>query len=355
MYTRDYGSGGIDCLRTRPIGRRVNQRHGPDRRTGSGVERRPAYLKMAISLLAAAAAATACSDDQPVAAPSTSAPPVQSVPCGSAETVQYSQHDGVSPELNSLDVHTPPPDANGECTGRPLVIWIHGGGWTEGDKASGIDDKVRLFTGAGYVFASVNYRLTDPNIVPAAPRHPVHDQDAADAVAWLLSHADEIGADPDRVAVLGHSAGGGITAAITTDDTYLSSHGLDVGAIRCAGSIDGEGYDVTRGATHPDPNVNITYLNAFGDDPAVWATASPVNNVRAGAGIPDFFVAARGTPMRLDLHGEFVEALRSADVAVTVVDARELDHAEVSDDIGAPGDTVVTPVLMEFLGGCLDR
>ncbi|MEI2696815.1 MAG: alpha/beta hydrolase [Microthrixaceae bacterium] len=146
---------------------------------------------MAISLLAAAAAATACSDDQPVAAPSTSAPPVQSVPCGSAETVQYSQHDGVSPELNSLDVHTPPPDANGECTGRPLVIWIHGGGWTEGDKASGIDDKVRLFTGAGYVFASVNYRLTDPNIVPAAPRHPVHDQDAADAVAWLLSHADE--------------------------------------------------------------------------------------------------------------------------------------------------------------------
>lgn len=266
----------------------------------------------------------------------------------------YAEHDGVPEALNSLDVYLPPADQDGECSGRPLLVWIHGGGWTEGDKAAGIEDKVRLFTGAGYVFASVNYRLTDPDVVPATPRHPVHDQDAADAVAWLVDHAGEIGADAGRVAVLGHSAGGGITAAITTDDTYLSSHGLGVDDVRCAGSIDGEGYDVTRGATHPDPNVNITYLNAFGDDPAVWAQASPVNNIRTGAGIPDFFVAARGTPMRLDLHAEFVEALRGAGIPVTVVDARALDHAEVSDDIGAPGDTVVTPALMEFLDGCFE-
>lgn len=269
-------------------------------------------------------------------------------------TEQYAQHDGVPIELNSVDVYLPSADADGECSSRPLVVWIHGGGWTEGDKAAGIDDKVRLFTSAGYAFASVNYRLTDPEVVPAAPRYPVHDQDAADAIAWLVKRSDELGVDAERVAVLGHSAGGGITAAIATDATYLSAQGLDVRDIRCAGSIDGEGYDVTRGATHPDPNVNLTYLNAFGNDPAVWAQASPMNHVRADAGIPDFFVAARGTPMRLDLHAEFVEALRDAGIPATVVDARALDHAEVSDDIGAPGDTIVTPALMEFLGGCFD-
>lgn len=279
--------------------------------------------------------------------------PTPSVPCGAATTEQYAQHEGAPVELNSLDVHLPGADDDAACSRRPLVVWVHGGGWTEGDKADGIQDKVRLFTDAGYVFASVNYRLTEPDLVPAAPRHPVHDQDVADAVAWLVQHSEEIGADPDRVAVLGHSAGGGITAAVATDGTYLSAHGLGVDAIRCAGSIDGEGYDVTRGATHPDPNVNTTYLNAFGDDPDVWERASPVNNVRRDAGIPAFFIAARGTAMRLDLHAEFAAALRDADVPVTVIDARELDHAEVSDDIGDPDDTVVTPALMEFLDGCL--
>ena len=251
-----------------------------------------------------------------------------------------------------LQLHVFDPDGLKAGDKRACYLIIHGGGWTEGDKTNHIGDKVRLFTGAGYVLVSVNYRLTDPNISPAEPHHPVHDQDAADAVAWLVGHAVELGVDTDRIAVLGHSAGGGITAAIATDGSYLEAHGLGLDSIRCAGSIDGEGYDVVAGATHPDPNVNITYLNAFGRDPAVWPGASPVNHVVAGAGIPDFFVAARGTEMRLDLHAEFVAALRGAGVPVTVVDARDLDHAEVSVNIGSPGDTVVTPVLMEFLGGC---
>ncbi len=278
--------------------------------------------------------------------------PTTLVPCGASTTEQYSSHEGVPVELNSLDVYRPAADVDGDCSGRPAVVWIHGGGWTEGDKSDHISDKVRLFTGAGYVLVSINYRLTNPTISPAEPHHPVHDQDAADAVAWLVEHADALGVDTDRIAVLGHSAGGGITAAITTDGGYLGAHGLGLDSIRCAGSIDGEGYDVVIGATHPDPNVNITYLNAFGTDPAVWPDASPVNHVTAGAGIPDFFVAARGNEMRLDLHAQFVAALRGAAVPVTVVDARDLDHAEVSVDIGAPGDTVVTPVLTEFLAGC---
>lgn len=276
----------------------------------------------------------------------------QLVACGESTTVQYSHHDGVPAGLNSLDVYMPPADDDGDCSERPLVVWIHGGGWTAGDKTDDIEHKVRLFNDAGFVLASINYRLTDPESDPPAPQHPVHDQDSADAVAWLIDNGERLGVDPGRVAVLGHSAGGGIAAAITTDGTYLGRHGLDVDSIRCAGSVDGEGYDVVAGATHPDPNRSETYLNVFGTDPAVWPGASPINHVTPAAGIPDYFVAARGVDVRLDQHAEFVAALHEAGIPVTVVDARALDHAEVSVNIGAPDDTVVTPVLMEFLQGC---
>jgi arylformamidase len=152
--------------------------------------------------------------------------------------------------------------------------------------------------------------------------------------------------------VLGHSAGGGITAAIAVDATFLGAHDLPLETIRCAGSMDGEGYDVTAGATTAPEGWRPTYLNAFGTDPAVWAQASPINHVAPATGIGSFFIAARGVDWRLDQHLAFIGALRGAGVAVTALDSRALEHADLATVIGQPGDTLVTPALMDFLAGC---
>ena len=165
-----------------------------------------------------------------------------------AATHRYRSVADVDPAQTSVDVMTPPAGSDG-CDDRPLVLWVHGGGWTEGDKSEFMADKVRLFNDAGYVFASTNYRLTDPTLEPPQPQHPVHDEDVAAALAWLVDHAPELGIDAERVAVLGHSAGGGITAAVSTDERFLAAHDLSLDTITCAGSMDGEGYDVTAGAT----------------------------------------------------------------------------------------------------------
>jgi len=273
------------------------------------------------------------------------------VACGTRSTVTYASYPGVDPNLTSLDVYIPPAGDHG-CVGRPMVVWVHGGAWTGGDKSEYMDDKIALFNGEGYVFASVNYRLTDPGLPTPAPRYPVHDQDTADAVAWLVHHAGEIGGDAGRVAVLGHSAGGGITAAITTDGQYLGRDDLQLGAIVCAGSMDGEGYDVVAGASTSPPDVQPIYTDAFGTDPAVWAEASPTPHVAAGKGIPKYFVAARGSDWRVTQHLAFIDALRQAGVPTTVLDSRELEHADLTTLVGAPGDTIVTPALTDFLGGC---
>ena len=233
-----------------------------------------------------------------------------------------------------------------------MVVWVHGGGWAGGDKSEFMTDKVPLFNGAGYVFASVNYRLTDTDSVPPAPQYPVHNQDTADAIAWLIHHAAEIGGDAKHVAMLGHSAGGGIVAAVTTDDRYLGQDSLQLDAVVCAGSMDGEGYDVVAGATTSPPEWQTVYTDAFGTDPKVWADASPINHVAAGKGIPRYFVAARGSDWRSAQHQAFIDALQKAGVATTVLDATELEHADLTTLVGAAGDTLVTPALMDFLGGC---
>jgi acetyl esterase/lipase len=267
-------------------------------------------------------------------------------------TVQYASYPGVDPNLNRLDLYLPA--AGDPCRPRPIVVWVHGGGWEGGDKTDFMEHKIPLFNGAGYVFASVNYRLSDSTV----PNHliwPVHDDDAADALAWLIHHAHDFGGDPHRIAVLGHSAGGGVVAAVTTDDRYLGRSDLPLSAIRCAGSMDGEGYDVVAGATTSPPEWQPTYTNAFGTDPAVWDEASPIRHVSADKGIPRYFVAARGIDWRLQQHLAFVDALQRAGVPVTVLDSRQLEHADLTTAVGDPADTVVTPALMSFLQECFAR
>ena len=275
-----------------------------------------------------------------------------SAPCRDSpakKTVQYASYPGVDPKLNSLDLYLPA--VHQPCSARPIVIWVHGGGWEGGDKAEFMEDKAPLFNGAGYVFASINYRLSDST----KPDHllwPVHDDDAADAVGWVVHHASEFGGDRHRIAVFGHSAGGGIVAAITTDDRYLGRSDLALSTIKCAGSMDGEGYDVVAGATTSPPEWQPTYLNAFGTDPAKWEPASPIRFVAARKGIPRYFIAARGIDWRLQQHLDFVNALQAAGVPTTVLDSRALEHADLTTAVGAPGDTVVTPALMSFLHDC---
>ena len=86
---------------------------------------------------------------------------------------------------------------------RPLLVYIHGGGWTKGDKSeklTGAPDK-RTYLGKGISLASINYRLTPSAPLPA----PVYD--AARAIQFLRSRAQEWNIDQNRICLIGGSAG----------------------------------------------------------------------------------------------------------------------------------------------------
>src|SRR5262245_38608309 len=112
-------------------------------------------------------------------------------------------------ERQTLDVYT-----DADAKNQPVVVWIHGGGWQAGDK-SDVQKKPQAFTGRGFVFVSVNYRLLpDATIKQMA-------EDVAKAIRWTHDHAKDYGGDPDTIFVMGHSAGAQLAALVCTDDRYL--------------------------------------------------------------------------------------------------------------------------------------
>ena len=111
-------------------------------------------------------------------------------------TIEYKQ---AGDEGLLLDVCAPEHPVGSPC---PVVIVVHGGGWGSGDRKTMMTAVLETLTQGGYLYVSMDYRLSPQSRWPAC-REDVHD-----AVAWTKAHVAEYGGDPDRMAILGYSAGG---------------------------------------------------------------------------------------------------------------------------------------------------
>ena len=99
---------------------------------------------------------------------------------------------------------------------RPGVLFIHGGGFTGGDKAEYRTASVSAdLARAGYVVVSCNYVLGPKDKAGVWPRNIA---DCRDAVRWMRANADALGLDPDRIAVAGGSAGGYLALMVGLSD-----------------------------------------------------------------------------------------------------------------------------------------
>ena len=125
-----------------------------------------------------------------------------SVPAQTLRDLEYARRGNQSLKL---DLYLP--DGQGPF---PLIIWIHGGGWTSGDKdLSSNGPQVRQTT-RGYAVASIDYRLSHQ------AKFPAQIEDCKAAVRWLRAHAGQFSLDPARIAVWGASAGGHLAALLGT-------------------------------------------------------------------------------------------------------------------------------------------
>ena len=119
-------------------------------------------------------------------------------------------------ERQKLDLYLPE-KADGPL---PLIIWVHGGGWQNGNK-DGCPPLHADYAAQGYAVASINYRLSGHAVFPA------QIEDCKAAIRWLRAHAKEYSLDPQRFGVWGSSAGGHLVALIGTSGDVKE---FDVGA-----------------------------------------------------------------------------------------------------------------------------
>ncbi|MDQ4053195.1 MAG: alpha/beta hydrolase [Actinomycetota bacterium] len=193
-----------------------------------------------------------------------------------------------------LDVYTPA--AGVPEGGAPVLLQVHGGGWTIGNKDQQGIPLMQHLAAKGWVCVAINYRL--------APRDPfpAHVIDVKQAIAWIKEHIAAYGGDPDYIAITGGSAGGHLVAltALTPDDKSWQPGFEDVDtsvqvAVPHYGVYDFAGSTGLKNAVKMrDRFLGKRILQTTWEkNPELFEAASPILRITPDA--PDFFV----------LHGSY--------------------------------------------------
>ena len=248
---------------------------------------------------------------------------------------------GRSPSAeNRLDLYAP--EGASPAGGRPVVVYIHGGGWRAGDKRNQIGHKVDLFTGAGYVFASLNYRLSpaDPAALdPDRVKFPDHPHDVGEAIGWLDHNVGGYGGDPTRIVLIGHSAGAHLVSLLSTDPRYLEAYAVEPWQVIGTIALDTDAYDVAARIAELRPLGRSLYYNAFGtpaEDAATgsWTAASPIS--WATPADPEFLLVTQaGSPVRIADAERMAVALGQDPGTVF---RAPYDHGGINAAVGDPAD-----------------
>ena len=229
---------------------------------------------------------------------------------------------------HGIDVYAP---AGAE--GAPVVLFLYGGSWESGDRG------MYRFLGTSLASAGLVCMVPDYRVWPEV-RFPAFMEDAAQALAWARGNAAAHGGDPDRIVLMGHSAGAQMATLLALDDDYLAGQGLrPSAALRAVVGLAGP-YDFL-------PLRSPTLRAIFGREEE-WPASQPVNHVRPGAppmllatGDQDSTVLPRNT-------ASLTARLRAAGNDARAVTYAGIGHREI---IGAfaPALRFLAPVRQDVL------
>ncbi|KPW23689.1 Esterase/lipase/thioesterase family protein [Pseudomonas amygdali pv. ulmi] len=198
---------------------------------------------------------------------------------------------------NTLDVYTP----QTKPANAPVVVFFYGGSWNTGSKAN------YAFVGEALAARGMVVVIADYRLYPQV-RYPSFLEDSAKALAWAHKHAKTYGGDPDRLYVMGHSAGAYNAAMLALDPRWLAREGLSPSILSGWIGLAGP-YDFL-----PIENADVKPVFFFPDSPP---DSQPINHVSSSA--PPALLMASNTDSLVNPKrntGGLARALREAGVPV---------------------------------------
>ncbi|MCD0488845.1 alpha/beta hydrolase [Pedobacter sp. MC2016-14] len=154
---------------------------------------------------------------------------------------------------------------------KEVVVFIHGGSWSTGKK-----DiywwLARNLARKGMVAVTINYRLA-PEV-----QYREMAQDCADAVGWVVRNIPTYGGNPDKIFLMGHSAGAHLAELINADPQYFLGSGINTNPVKGLILNDPFGLDMLEYLSKAEKDGNYyNFLHTFSADPAVWEMGSPLH------------------------------------------------------------------------------
>ncbi|HET6881915.1 MAG TPA: alpha/beta hydrolase, partial [Pirellulales bacterium] len=188
-------------------------------------------------------------------------------------------------------------------------------------------------------------------------------RDVAKSVRWVHEHISKYGGDPNRLLVMGHSAGAQLAALISIDDRYLKAEGVSLAIIKGCVPVDGDTYDVpaiietaeTRRRVHGQPQAKFGHREKFGNSPEKHRDFSAVTHVAKGKHIPPFLILyVADHPDNSAQAQRLAAVLQESDIPVKLFGGQETNHNRLNDHLGLPEDPA-TKAVFEFVDAALKK
>jgi acetyl esterase/lipase len=245
---------------------------------------------------------------------------------------------------------------------KPVFLFIHGGGWISGDKAEVVNPKLSqvgsFAQDNGYILVAANYRLVDVNASQQGlPVFTYKDQasDVAHAVAWVKKNISKYGGNPNKIVLVGHSAGAHLVPLAILDSRYLAEVGYSSSAVSRAILLDVHAYDIPYAISLMTNNRSFSpqipsLKKMFGQTATEQLEASPSNYIIKGKTMPSFLVISAGI-MDGVVHDitkltseAFSTKLNSAGIKASHSYFQNETHSSLVSDLNTAGDKAAASV-----------